>query len=269
MGTVQSSKKIAIITGASSGLGIEFARQIEKKYFLDEVWLIARRAAPMNELADKFQKSKGVVLPLDLTNEGDLATLKKRLSHEQPDLQLLVNNAGYGKIGPFAELGLEEQLQMVDLNVRTLTYLSHIAIPYMLPGAKMIQVASSIGFAPAPYFAVYAATKSYVVSLSEALNFELRDRGIAVTVVCPGPVATEFFSVAKKNQFMRDKVGTTEPFNKSVTAEAKDVVAHALHDAGKDRRRSIFSFPIQLFVFLAPMIPHGLLMRALSQRKFT
>lgn len=267
MATVKSSKKIAIITGASSGLGIEFARQIEKKYFLDEVWLIARRAGPMKELAESFQKSKGVIIPLDLTNQGDLASFKKKLSQEQPDILFLVNNAGYGKIGPFAELGLDEQLQMIDLNVRTLTYLSHVAIPYMLPGAKILQVASSIGFTPAPYFAVYAATKSYVVSLSEALNYELRERGISVTAVCPGPVATEFFSVAQKNNFLRDKVGEAEPFNKSVLADAKDVVAKALYDSAHGRRRSVFGLPIKAFVSLVKFMPNSLLMRALSQRK--
>lgn len=267
MASAKPGKKIAIITGASSGLGIEFARQIEKGNFLDEIWLIARRAEPMRDLAANFQKSKAIVLTMDLTNAGDLSSLKKKISDEKPEIQFLVNNAGYGKIGPFSDLGLEEQMQMVDLNVRTLTFLSHLAIPYMPPGARMIQVASSIGFAPAPYFAVYAATKSYVVSLGEALNYELRERGIHVTVVCPGPVATEFFSVAQKNEFMRDKVGDAEPFNKALTASAKDVVSQALADASKSRRRSIFGLPIKAFVFLTCFVPTGLMLRVLSQRK--
>jgi uncharacterized protein len=267
MTVVKASKKIAIVTGASSGLGIEFARQIEKQYFLDEIWLIARRATPMKGLAEGFQKSKGVVLTLDLTDQGDQATLKKKIEDEQPEIQLLVNNAGYGKIGPFADLGLDEQLQMVDLNVRALTHLSHVVIPFMLPGAQILQVASSIGFCPAPNFAVYAATKAYVVSLSEAMSFELRSRGIRVTAVCPGPVATEFFAVAQQNEFMRDKVGEAEPFNKFLMVEAKDVVKKALRDARKGRRRSIFGLPIKLFVLVLPFLPRALILRALAIRK--
>ena len=107
-----SRKKIAIITGASSGLGIEFARQIEKGYYLDEIWLVARRPEPMKDLAEKFHKSKAVVLALDLTNQGDLAVLKKRITDENPQIEFLVNNAGYGKLGPFSELGLDEQREL-------------------------------------------------------------------------------------------------------------------------------------------------------------
>lgn len=267
MAEKKTTKKIAIITGASSGMGAEFALQIERGYFLDEIWLVARRAQPMQELAEKFQKSKAVILALDLTNEGDLAVLDKRLRDEVPEVEFLVNNAGYGKIGPFSDLGRDEQLQMVDLNVRTLTYLSHAVIPFMKPGARLIQLASSIAFCPAPYFAVYAATKAYVVSLSEALNFELKDRGITVTAVCPGPVATEFFSVAQKNEFMRDKVGEAEPFNKALMANAKEVVEKALKDAAKGRKLSVFGAAIRTFVTMVPFVPKSIAMKVLSQRK--
>ncbi len=264
MTTPKPKKKIAIVTGASSGLGLEFVRQIEKGYFLDEIWMIARRSEPMRSSSEHFQKSKGIVLSLDLINQGDLAILNKKLSDEAPQIEFLVNNAGYGKIGPFAELGLDEQLQMIDLNVRTLTCLSHMAIPYMQKGSRMIQIASSAGFCPAPNFAVYAATKAFVVSLSEALQFELAPRGIHVTAVCPGPVSTEFFSVAQKNNFMRDKVGDAEPFNKFLTANAADVVEKALHDANKGRRRSVYGFTMALLVFLVPFVPRGLAIRIMA-----
>jgi short-subunit dehydrogenase len=267
MAEAKTKKKIAIVTGASSGLGMEFARQIEESSFLDEVWLIARRAAPMKELAERFQKSKPVILALDLTDRGDVSALVKKITDEKPDLQFLVNNAGYGKIGPFADLGLDEQIQMVDLNVRTLTYLTHALLPFMSEGSRIIQVASSIGFCAAPYFAVYAATKAYVVSLSEALHEELKPRGIGVTAVCPGPVATDFFSVAQKNEFMKDKVGQAEPFNKALTATAPEVVEKALHDSRKNRVLSVFGLPIQAFVKLIPFVPRAIAMKALSQRK--
>lgn len=265
MSLTVKNKTVAIITGASSGLGREFALQIEKKFFLDEIWLIARRPEPMKELSEKFQKSKGVILCFDLGNRSDLSAIQKKLSEENPDIVFLVNNAGYGKIGPFSTLGLDEQMQMVDLNVRALTFLSKIVIPYMKPGAKLIQVASSIAYCPAPYFAVYAATKSFVLSLSQALNYELRDQGIHVMAVCPGPVSTEFFAVAQNNEAMKDKVGDAEPFNKSLTANAKDVVEKALHDLSRDRRESIFSFPIKMFARAVGFVPKSIALRMMAK----
>lgn len=266
MNSPNNRKKIAIITGASAGLGIEFAKQIEASYFLDEIWLVARRTGPMKELAEKFQKSRGVVLPLDLCLSGDLLHLKKRIEDENPIIEVLVNNAGLGKVGPFAELGLEEQMNMVDLNVRSLTFLSRIAIPFMMPGSKILQVASSIGFSPAPFFAVYAATKAYVVSLGEALSAELKDKGIIVTTICPGPVATEFFEVSKKNEYFRDKIAPSEPVNSGLVVSAEDVVRKALIDCEKRKRISVFGFPIQLFVFFAPLLPRKLLLGLMARR---
>ncbi len=266
MAEAKIRKKIAIVTGASSGLGAEFALQIEKNFYLDEIWLIARRAVPMKVLAEKFLKSHAVILPLDLTNKSDLAAFEKRLATENPEIEFLVNNAGYGKIGPFDQLGTDEQIKMIELNITALTFLSRIGIQYMKPGASLIQVASSAAFSPAPFFAVYAATKSYVVSLSDALGFELRDQGIKVIAVCPGPVETEFFSVAQKNEFMKDKVGEAEPFNHSLYSSPRNVVAKALTDLSKGRRHSIFGFSIKLFSAAASFVPIALKLRALANR---
>lgn len=265
MADEKSRKKIAIITGASSGLGREFALQIEKEFFLDEIWLIARRSEPMKELVERFRKSSGISISLDLTDSGDLSSLQKRIEIESPEISILVNNAGYGKIGPFQELGLEEQLRMIDLNIRALTHLTKICLPYMKPGSKILQIASSAAYSPAPYFAVYAATKSYVVSFSEALNFELHPMGISVTAVCPGPVSTEFFTVAQKNEYMKDKVGDSEPFNKNLMANAHDVVRKALRDMEKGRSRSIYGITILLLTKIACITPNYLKMRFLAK----
>lgn len=261
------NKKIAIITGASSGLGREFALQIERDFFLDEVWLIARRPEPMRELAEKFQKSKGVILSLDLGSRIDLGTLQKKLNDEHPEVVFLVNNAGFGKFGPFNEMGLEEQLQMIDLNVRAVTHLTYIAIPFMKPGSKIIQVGSAIAYCPSPFAAVYAATKSFVLSLSHALNYELKSQGIHVIAVSPGPVSTEFFSVAQNNEAMKDRVGDAEPFNKSLIANAKDVVERTLRDLAKDRKESIFSFPIKFFARTMPFLPQSIAIRMMAKRR--
>lgn len=260
------NKKIAIVTGASSGLGKEFASQIEKSFYLDEIWLIARRTEPMKDLSEKFLKSKGVILSLNLTDRGDMNILHKKMKDENPDIVFLVNNAGYGKIGPFAELGLDEQLLMIDLNIRALTHLTKIVLPFMKPGAKIVQVASSIGFAPAPFFSVYAATKAYVVSFSEALNYELRNRNISVTAVCPGPVATEFHMVAQKNESMKDKVADADPFNKAFVASAQSVVAKALNDMTHKKRRSVYGLGVMAFTLFAPFMPRKILLALLARR---
>ena len=259
-------KKIAIVTGASAGLGTEFARYLEKNFLLDEIWLIARRIGPMRELADTMQKAKGVPLSYDLTNVGDLVEFDKLLKKENPNVLYLVNNAGYGKIGAFEQLGLEEQIKMIDLNVRALTYLSKIVLPFMKSGSAVIQVASSIAFCPSPFFAVYAASKSFVLSLSEALNFELKDRGIQVLAVCPGPVETEFFSIAKKSETAGITAPEKAPFNASLMAEAHAVVAKAFSDLGRRRRRSIYGMPIKLFAFFIPFVPMSLAFKMLGKR---
>jgi short-subunit dehydrogenase len=155
---------------------------------------------------------------------------------------------------------------MIELNVTALTYLSRIAIPYMKPGSSIVQVASSAAFSPSPYFSVYAATKSFVVSLSDALGFELRDHGIGVLAVCPGPVETEFFAVAQRNEYMKDKVGEAEPVHRALYASPKNVVAKALRDLDRGRRHSVYSLPMKVFARVAPFVPLGIRLRLLGNR---
>jgi short-subunit dehydrogenase len=257
-------KKIAIITGASAGLGVEYARQIEERFHLDEIWLIARRAEPMRNVANEFRKAKGIILSMDITNEKEVEDLEKRIAAENPDIRILVNNAGLGKIGPFHEMGKKEQLQMIRLNVLALTEFSHIAIPYMSSGASIIQVASSIAFCPAPYFSVYAATKSYVLSFSRALNFELKPKGINVLTVCPGPVATEFLQVAQNNDFTKTHGNPTASFNQSLVARAADVVKKSLDDLVAQKDISIYGLSIKAFAALMTIVPEKLAMKVMA-----
>ncbi|MCO5142666.1 MAG: SDR family NAD(P)-dependent oxidoreductase [Oligoflexia bacterium] len=266
MNETKKNKRIAIITGASAGLGSEFAKQIENRFFLDEVWLVARRMAPMQEISERFMKAKGILLSLDLTNEGDLLKLKQKIEVESPDIQILVNNAGFGKIGAFSEISLEEQLQMIDLNIRSLTFISHICEKYMNKGSAIIQVASSIGFCPSPYFTVYAATKAYVVSFSDALGYELKNKGIHVMAVCPGPVKTEFFNVAQGTKASGSTIDD-EPFNDRLSATADAVVEQALNDLIHKKRYSIYSMIIKIFAYFIPFVPRALAMKILALRK--
>ena len=264
--STQSSKKVAIITGASAGLGKDFARQVDHGFDLDEIWLLARRIEPMNELALELKRAKGIAISIDLRQGDQILALENRMQRENINLILLVNNAGYGKIGSFEEVGTNDQLEMIDLNVRSLTHLSKIALPFMKRNSGIIQVASSIGFAPSPFFTVYAATKAYVVSFSEALMMELKPRGIHVIAVCPGPVDTEFFTVAI-NASTESKPGFAKRVNSIFRAQSKDVVRKAIRDFHWKRRLSIYGIVINLFALTVPFIPRYILLRILSARK--
>ena len=178
--------RIAVITGASSGIGREFARQIPRLYHsLDELWVVARRTDRLKELARKSEVPVRI-FDGDMMRDYIFSRIEKELERYGADIRMLVNAAGYGKIGAAEELRIDEQCEMVDLNCRSLTRLSLLCLPYMTKGSRIINIASAAAFAPQPGFAVYAATKSYVYSFSQAIREEVKDRGIVVTAVCPG-----------------------------------------------------------------------------------
>ena len=188
--------RIAIVTGASSGIGREFARQIPRLYRnLDELWVLARRTDRLKEL----ERELGLPLRIfdgDLRRDYIYERLQKELDRQNAEIRMLVNAAGYGKTGRFEEIPLEDQLGMIDLNCRSLTKMTGICLPHLRKGSRIVNIASAAAFSPQPGFAVYAAGKSYVYRLSMALREELKGKGILVTAVCPGPVETEFFQIS-------------------------------------------------------------------------
>lgn len=188
---------IAIVTGASSGLGRQFALQLSRQSWwnLDEVWLVARRRQELENTASRLGRPARI-FDLDLAVPESLRRLEEALGERRPRVQILVNNAGFGAYGLFQDLPLDRQLGMIDLNVRALTALSHLVLPYMERGSVLLNVASLAAYFPLAHFAVYAATKAYVRSLSVALAAELEPRGILVHTLSPGPVRTEFAVVA-------------------------------------------------------------------------
>ena len=188
--------KTAILTGASSGLGIQFARQLKRVFpEVEELWLIARRQDRLEALAAELTDLKTVVLPLDLCREESFTVLREKLAAEQPDVVLLLNNAGCGYLGNVGEGPLERQTTMIDLNVRALTAITHLTLPYMKAGAHILSTSSIASFCANARLNTYSATKAYVSSFTRGLSFELRNRGISATAVCPGPLATEFVTV--------------------------------------------------------------------------
>ena len=188
--------KTAIITGASAGLGVEFVRQLEGAFpEVECVWLIARSEQKMQEAAKALRRVQAKIIPLDLCDEGSFAQLEQLLAAEQPEVQLLVNNAGCGYLGNVGEGALDLQTRMVDLNVRALTAVTHLVLPYVAQGGRIINLSSIASFCPNPRMTVYSSTKAYVSSFSRGLGEELKPRGITVTAVCPGPMATEFLDI--------------------------------------------------------------------------
>lgn len=188
--------KTAIITGASSGLGREFVRQIADVFpEVECYWLIARRADRLEELAETLEGRSVVCLPLDLCDSMSFMAFQQKLTAEQPEVVLLVNNAGCGYLGRIGEMDTASQTRMVDLNVRALTAVTNMTVPYMAPGGCILNVSSIASFCPNPRMTVYSSTKAYVSSFTVGVAEELRAKGVTATAVCPGPMRTEFLDL--------------------------------------------------------------------------
>ena len=187
-------KKVALVTGASAGLGVEFARQLSKRGH--RLVLVARRKERLEKLAKEIGNARAVAI--DLSKANAAAKLMADLEENGEVVDLLVNNAGFGLIGRFAELDAKRLRQMIDLNVGVLTDLCRAVAPGMIERKSdgIINVASTAAFQPGPKMAVYFATKAFVLSFTEALHEELKPHGIKVSCLCPGPTRTEFGEVA-------------------------------------------------------------------------
>jgi short-subunit dehydrogenase len=217
-------KKVALITGASAGLGVEFARQLSKRGH--RLVLAARRRERLEELAEELGNARAVAI--DLSKKDAAAKLMADVAAAGEEVEILVNNAGFGLIGKFAELDAKRERQMIDLNVATLTDLCRAVAPQMIArkSGGIINVASTAAFQPGPKMAVYFATKAFVLSLTEALHEELKPHGVHVTCLCPGPTRTEFGDVAG--------FGGNGMFDR-VAMESPEVVAAGLKGLDKNR----------------------------------
>lgn len=243
--------KIAIVTGASSGIGREFVRRIDEKEAMDEIWVVARRTDRLEELRS-LTKTKIVPVSLDLSQPKSDEELSYMLSAANADVKILVNAAGYGQFGAFTDLPLNEQCGMIDLNTSALTRVTYRVLPYMSSGAQIYHIGSLSAFQPVPYISVYAATKAYVLSFSRALGVELKSRGIRVLAVCPGWVRTEFFDRAVVHD------GVIVYYNRFFTPE--QVVSRAFRDMKRGKDVSVCGFSIRAQVLLTKLLPHRLVM---------
>ena len=247
------AKSVVIVVGASSGMGAEFALQLDAHLRkTDEIWLIARNKEKLEELSRKMRNNTRI-LAMDITKEAQIERLQDTLIDNDCVIRMLVNCAGYGVIGDFSALTCEDQLGMVRLNCEALTHVTHSCIPFMRKNSRIIQLASCAAFLPQPGFAVYAATKAYVNSFSQALREELKTKGIYVTSVCPGPVDTPFFDRA-------EKTGNVLAIKKATMVDSKSVVRKALRDACDKKATSVYSLPIQAVWVLTKLVPHGIVL---------
>ena len=242
--------RIAVITGASSGMGREFVNAIDREYELDELWVIARRAERLEELKENC-KTPVRALSWDLTNSDSFGQYQKLLEEEKPEIRLLVNAAGYGLFGTFEEMELNNQLGIIDLNDKALTAFCLISLPYMKNGDEIINMGSNSSWQPVPYLAVYAASKAYVLSFSRALGRELKNRGIHVMCVCPGWIKTEFMDRAVHDN-------TISYYDRWYTA--KEVIDQAMADLKKKKKVSILGAPVRRQVRLVKHLPTDLVM---------
>jgi short-subunit dehydrogenase len=205
--------KTALITGASFGIGTELARIFAREGY--NLVLVARSADKLRQLASELEKAHGtrsLILAVDLSEPGAAAYVLDQTTRAAIRVDVLVNNAGFGQYGMFAENDLEECLRQIQLNVTTLTHLTRLYLPEMIErqNGKILNVASTAAFQPGPLMAVYFATKAYVLHFSEALANELQDSGVTVTCLCPGATATEFHKRAHTTGLRLLKFGSMD-----------------------------------------------------------
>ena len=252
---------IAVVTGASSGMGREFVLQLEQYVKVDQIWVIARRAEALESLAEAVSAQVKVVA-LDLCASESYAAYEKLLAEEKPNVKLLVNAAGFGKFGAYDKVPLEDDLRMIDLNCKALVAMTRLTLPYMASGSHILQLDSLSAFQPVPYITTYGATKAFVLSYSRAMNRELKSRGIRMMSMNPGWVKTEFF-----NHALVTNSGEVQYYNRLY--EAKDVVATGLKDLYRSKKDySVHGFPTRMQVRLVKLLPHSMVMNTwLGQQK--
>jgi len=249
----------ALITGASAGIGREFARQLAGRG--RSLILVARREQKLNELCEDLKQQHPNltvhICKTDLANLTQLKELVAWLEREKIDVDLLINNAGLGDLGPFATSDPIRNEQMTLVNVVALTSLTRHLLPQMIARKRggILNVSSSAGFLPIPNFAVYAATKAYVTSFSEALRAELHGTGVSVCALCPGPVHTEFQEVASRPG-RNVKPGPGPEF---IQVTVEQVVRDALAALEADRPLVIPGVAMKLGMFLVRMTPMSIL----------
>lgn len=236
-------------------MGKEFVKALQKEKNIDEIWMIARRKERLKAMESKGN-GKLRAFALDLTDMKSFDVLENTLMEEKPQIQYLINAAGAGRMGKVEEIDYKDHAFVLDINVKALTCMSRICLPYMEKGSRIIQLCSGSAFLPQPEFASYAASKAYVLSLSRALRQEVKSKGITVTAVCPGPVNTEFFEAAGSE---------ISPAKKRFLVESKDVVKKALKDAKAGKELSVYSMSMKFVHLAGKLLPTRVVLSVMNE----
>ena len=246
---------IAVITGASSGIGFEYAKAVyETRTDLDEIWVIARRADRLQMLQDELG-STVIPLPFDITDPQFTDSYTNLLKEKNATVKLLINNAGFGKLGKFDELSLSDNTGMVRLNCEALTAVTSATLPFMNENSEIINTSSIASFAPITRMAVYSSTKAYVTSFSRALKAELKPRKINVLAVCPGPMSTEFMAVANIDK------GSSKTFATLPRVNPRTMALKSLKASHSGRAVYTNRLFFKFYRLLAKILPHSLVMK--------
>ena len=242
--------RIAVITGASSGIGREFVYKADQLEGIDEIWVIARREDRLAELGEKCTHRVRPI-PLDLSKDESIKAFAALLEAEKPEIGFMVNAAGFGVFGPFAESDMDKQLDSLRVNLIALVGMCRAALPYMKRGDALINIGSNSSWQPVPWQSVYGAGKSGVLSFSRAIGRELKSKGIHVMCVCPGWIKTEFQDAAEHDRYIRYVDHWYGP---------EEVADQAMKDLAKKKTVSILGSPVRRQVMLVKHLPVDLIM---------
>lgn len=243
---------VAIITGASSGIGREFAKQIKEKLLVDEFWFIARRAERMESLRDELGV-KAKIISADLTEKAGIEAVRLALQEEKPKVKYLVNAAGFGKFGSFDEIDESYVEKMIDLNAKALVLITNMTIPYMERGGRIVELGSGSCFTPLPYFNTYSSSKVFVLHYTKSLNYEIKKYGLRATCFCPGWVETDFLEKATENP------AVTMPKAMKPLLKTERVVAKCIRSMVKGRAICVTNWYTKLQHTLFKLLPDPIL----------
>lgn len=248
------SKTVAVVTGASSGLGKELVKLLLCEQALDEIWCIARNQDKLDGLLREFG-SRIVTFSIDLSKPQNVVDFCKTLEERKPRIQYLVNSAGYAKLCTYDDIDIMQSVNMIELNCGGVVAMCLGCIPYMPRGGRIINIASQASFQPLPYQNIYSSTKAFVRNYSRALNVELREKGITVTAVCPGWMNTPDF-------FARAQIDARKATRRFVSMTTPDkVAAKAMRDAKLGKDISVYSLYVKSAHLAAKLLPQRAMMQ--------
>lgn len=246
-------KNIAIITGAHSGLGKEFVKLLVNDKSIDEIYALARNEEKLNLLVSEFG-TKIRPFAIDLSDIENIKNFGAQLEKSDINIKILINNAGFAKFCSYNDIDIDETVNMINLNIIGVVGMGLVCIPLMKKDSKIINIASQAAFQPVPYQNIYSSTKSFVKNYSQALNVELKEKGITVTAVCPGWMKT--------NLFERGCIGAKKCATRFWGIVSPDVVAKkALKDAYAGKDISVFGKYVNFCRFLAKFLPEKIIMK--------